>query len=105
MAAYNKVLKSYDGTDIYYPITKASNVVLDDNTTVQASMPTVTLNGTKTTTVGIYAPIDSGTKGQVLTSNGNGAPVWAAASTGPDIQVSLTEPSNQKSGDFWYQIV
>lgn len=105
MAAYNKVLKSYDGTDIYYPITKASNVVLDDNTTVQASMPTVTLNGTKTTTVGIYAPIDSGTKGQVLTSNGNGAPVWAAASTGPDIQVSSTEPSNQKSGDFWYQIV
>lgn len=105
MAAYNKVLKSYDGTDIYYPITKASNVVLDDNTTVQASMPTVTLNGTKTTTVGIYAPIDSGTKGQVLTSNGSGAPVWAAASTGPDIQVSSTEPSNQKSGDFWYQIV
>lgn len=105
MAAYNKVLKSYDGTDIYYPITKASNVVLNDNTTVQASMPTVTLNGTKTTTVGIYAPTNSGTKGQVLTSNGSGAPVWAAASTGPDIQVSSTEPSNQKSGDFWYQIV
>ena len=105
MAADNKVLKSYDGTDIYYPITKASNVVLDDNTTVQASMPTVTLNGTKTTTVGIYAPVDSGAKGQVLTSNGSGAPVWAAASTGPDIQVSSTEPSNQKSGDFWYQIV
>ncbi len=105
MAAYNKVLKSYDGTDIYYPITKASNVVLNDNTTVQASMPTVTLNGTKTTTVGIYAPTNSGTKGQVLTSNGSGAPVWAAASTGPDIQVSSTQPSNQKSGDFWYQIV
>lgn len=105
MAAYNKVLKSYDGSDIYYPITKASNVVLDDNTTVQASMPTVTLNGTKTTTVGIYAPTNSGTKGQVLTSNGSGAPVWAAASTGPDIQVSSTQPSNQKSGDFWYQIV
>ena len=105
MAAYNKVLKSYDGTDIYYPITKASNVVLNDNTTVQASMPTVTLNGTKTTTVGIYAPTNSGTKGQVLTSNGSGAPVWAAASTGPDIQVSSTQPSNQKRGDFWYQIV
>ena len=105
MAAYNKVLKSYDGTDIYYPITKASNVVLDDNTTVQASMPTVTLNGTKTTTVGIYAPTSSGTKGQVLTSNGSGAPVWAAASTGPDIQVSSTQPSSQKSGDFLYQVV
>lgn len=105
MAAYNKELRDSTGTDIIYPLTKAVNVYMDDNTTVQASMPTVTLNGTKTTTVGIYAPIDSGTKGQVLTSNGSGAPVWAAASTGPDIQVSSTEPSNQKSGDFWYQIV
>ena len=105
MAAYNKELRDSTGTNIIYPFTKAVNVYMEDNTTLQASMPTVTLNGTKTTTVGIYAPIDSGTKGQVLTSNGNGVPVWAAASTGPDIQVSSTEPSNQKSGDFWYQIV
>lgn len=105
MAAYNKVLKSYDGTNIYYPITKASNVVLDDETTVQASMPSVTLNGNKTTTVGIYAPTDAGTAGQVLTSNGSGAPVWAEASTGPDIVVSSTQPSDQSSGDFWYQII
>lgn len=105
MAAYNKELRDSTGTNIIYPLTKAVNVYMEDNTTLQASMPTVTLNGTKTTTVGIYAPIDSGTKGQVLTSNGNGAPVRAAASTGPDIQVSSTEPSNQKSGDFWYQIV
>lgn len=105
MAAYNKELRDSTGTNIIYPLTKAVNVYMEDNTTLQDSMPTVTLNGTKTTTVGIYAPIDSGTKGQVLTSNGNGAPVWAAASTGPDIQVSSTEPSNQKSGDFWYQIV
>lgn len=105
MAAYNKELRDSTGTNIIYPLTKAVNVYMEDNTTLQASMPTVTLNGTKTTTVGIYAPIDSGTKGQVLTSNGNGVPVWAAASTGPDIQVSSTEPSNQKSGDFWYQIV
>lgn len=102
MAAYNKELRDSTGTNIIYPLTKAVNVYMEDNTTLQASMPTVTLNGTKTTTVGIYAPIDSGTKGQVLTSNGNGVPVWAAASTGPDIQVSSTEPSNQKSGDFWY---
>ena len=104
MAAY-KELRDSTGTNIIYPLIKAVNVYMEDNTTLQASMPTVTLNGTKTTTVGIYAPIDSGTKGQVLTSNGNGVPVWAAASTGPDIQVSSTEPSNQKSGDFWYQIV
>lgn len=24
---------------------------------------------------------------------------------GPDIQISATQPSNQKTGDFWYQIV
>ena len=63
MAAYNKELRDSTGTNIIYPLTKAVNVYMDDNTTVQASMPTVTLNGTKTTTVGIYAPIDSGTKG------------------------------------------
>ena len=105
MAAYNKELRDSTGTNIIYPLTKAVNVYMEDNTTLQASMPTVTLNGTKTTTVGIYAPTDSGTKGQVLTSNGSGAPVWAAATTGPDIQVSSTEPSNQKSAHFWSQIV
>lgn len=105
MAAYDKELRSSNGSDIYYPITRASNVILADGTTVQASMPSVTLNGVKTSTVNIYAPIDAGAKNQVLTSNGSGAPVWAAASTGPDIQVSSTQPSNQKSGDFWYQIV
>ena len=63
MAAYNKELRDSTGTNIIYPSTKAVNVYMEDNTTLQASMPTVTLNGTKTTTVGIYAPIDSGTKG------------------------------------------
>lgn len=24
---------------------------------------------------------------------------------GPDIQISTTQPVNQKTGDFWYQIV
>ena len=105
MAAYNKELRDSTGTNIIYPLTKAMNVYMNDNTTVQTSMPTVTLNGTKTTTVNIYAPTDSGVKGQVLTSNGNGAPVWAPVSTGLDIQVSSTQPSNQKIGDFWYQIV
>ena len=64
MAAYNKELRDSTGTNIIYPLTKAVNVYMEDNTTLQASMPTVTLNGTKTTTVGIYAPIDSGTKGK-----------------------------------------
>lgn len=102
MAAYNKVLKSADGTNIYYPITKASNTILDDGTTVEASLPTVTLNGTKTTTVGIYAPTEVGTSGQVLTSTGSGAPSWADPAGGLDIQVSATQPTNQKAGDFWF---
>lgn len=47
MAAYNKELRDSTGTNIIYPLTKATNVFMDDNTTVQASMPTVTLNGKK----------------------------------------------------------
>lgn len=36
----------------------------------------VTLNGTATTSANFYAPTTAGTAGQVLKSNGNGAPVW-----------------------------
>ena len=105
MAAYNKELRDSNGTNIIYPITKAQNVYLNDGTNVEASLPTVNLNGVKATTATFYAPTEAGTTGYVLTSNGSGAPAWAAASSGPDIVVSSTEPTSQKSGDFWYQIV
>lgn len=105
MAAYNKELRDSTGTNTIYPLTKAANVYLNDGTTVEDSMPTVNLNGAKAKTATFYAPTGAGTKGYVLTSSGSGAPTWAAASTGPDIVVSSTQPTSQKSGDFWYQIV
>lgn len=41
-----------------------------------ATANTITLNGTETKAPSFYAPTDGGTSGQVLTSNGTGAPVW-----------------------------
>lgn len=41
---------------------------------------TVTLNGSTTTTPSFYAPTTAGTSGQVLKSNGSGAPTWQAES-------------------------
>lgn len=41
----------------------------------------VTLNGTSkyATTASFYAPTEAGTKGQILVSNGSGAPVWTTS--------------------------
>lgn len=41
----------------------------------------ITLNGVSTTSPSFYAPINGGTSGQVLTSNGSSAPTWGALST------------------------
>lgn len=41
-----------------------------------ATANTITLNGTATKTPSFYAPTGAGTKGQILTSNGSGAPTW-----------------------------
>lgn len=53
-----------------------------DDSVGAISVPTITLNGTTSTSPSFYAPTTAGTSGQVLTSNGSGAPVWAAASSG-----------------------
>ena len=105
MAAYNKELRDSTGTNTIYPLTKAQNVYLNDGTTVEASLPVVNVNGVKIKTTSFYAPTSAGTNGYVLKSNGSGEPTWAEMSSGPDIVVSSSQPSNQKSGDFWYQIV
>lgn len=66
---------------------------------------TITMNGTTNANPTFYAPTSAGTKGYYLKSNGSGAPIWAAMSGGIDIVVSSTQPSGQKSGDFWYEII
>lgn len=47
---------------------------------VTLTIPTITLNGSATTTPSFYAPTGAGTSGYVLKSNGSGAPSWAAES-------------------------
>lgn len=66
---------------------------------------TITMNGTANANPTFYAPTSAGTTGYYLKSNGSGAPTWAAMSGGVDIVVSNSQPSGQKSGDFWYEIV
>ena len=46
------------------------------------TIPTITLNGSSSTTPSFYAPTGAGTLGQVLTSNGSGAPTWQNAPSG-----------------------
>lgn len=43
-----------------------------------ATQNAITLNGTTSANPSFYAPIDAGTQGQVLLSNGSGAPTWSA---------------------------
>lgn len=44
------------------------------------TIPSITLNGTATTSPNFYAPTGAGTNGYYLKSNGSGAPTWAAFS-------------------------
>jgi len=63
-------------TQALYPITyDAQGHITGSGTAV--TIPTITLNGSTTTTSSFYAPTAAGTSGQVLTSSGNGAPIWA----------------------------
>ena len=41
------------------------------------TIPSITLNGSSTTSPSFYAPTTAGIDGYVLTSNGSGAPIWA----------------------------
>lgn len=65
----------------------------------------ISMNGSSNNNPTFYAPTSAGTDGYFLKSNGAGAPTWTAMSSGPDIVVSSSQPTDQKSGDFWYQIV
>lgn len=53
------------------------------------TIPTITLNGTATTSPSFYAPTTAGTSGYVLKSNGSGAPTWTSA-TLTDTKVTQT---------------
>lgn len=54
------------------------------------TVPTITLNGSTTTTPSFYAPTTAGTDGYYLKSSGSGAPTWAAISAGTDEKLKTT---------------
>lgn len=53
-------------------------VVKLNGITEGATKNAITLNGTANANPSFYAPVDAGTQGQVLLSNGSGAPTWSA---------------------------
>ena len=55
---------------------KTGTVALTDD------VPTITLNGSTTTSPSFYAPTSAGTNGYYLKSNGSGAPTWAEVAAG-----------------------
>lgn len=64
---------------------KSASDFLPSNTTI----PSITLNGSSSSSPSFYAPTGAGTAGQVLTSNGSGAPTWQNAPSGGSV-ASLT---------------
>ena len=95
------------------------------------TIPSITLNGSATTSPSFYAPTGAGTSGQYLKSNGSGAPTWTNFPTipsipsnnvtgsgtsgqlaqwngantltnGPKITYSTTTPSGGSNGDIWF---
>jgi hypothetical protein len=62
------------------------------------TVPTITLNGTATTSPSFYAPTTAGTSGYVLKSNGSGAPTWAQVQTGGVTDVTVGGTSVVTSG-------
>lgn len=69
--------------------TSAKTITFPDKTGTVAltsdipTVPTITLNGSSTTSPSFYAPTGVGTSGYVLTSNGSGTPSWSNSTATP----------------------
>lgn len=88
---HSNVLMSAQTTQAVYPIK------IDKNGHISAYgsavvIPSITLNGSPTTSPSFYAPTTAGTSGYYLKSTGSGAPEWAAISGGgvSDVTVAGT---------------
>ena len=71
------------GTYNNVTVDKYGHVTSGSNTTI----PSITLNGSSSTSPSFYAPTSAGTSGYYLKSNGSGAPTWTQFPTIPDAQV------------------
>lgn len=67
------------------------------------TVPTISLNGSTTTSPSFYAPTSAGTSGYYLKSNGSGAPTWAAISAGTDEKLKTSVTTT--TGTYYYPIL
>lgn len=69
-----------------------------------ATKNTITLNGTTNANPSFYAPIDAGTQGQVLLSNGSGAFTWSAMPESFHKYTATNEAITASGGTFSWSI-
>ena len=67
------------------------------------TVPTISLNGSTTTSPSFYAPTSAGTSGYYLKSNGSGAPTWAAISAGTDEKLKTSVTTT--TGTYYYPVL
>ena len=63
-----------------------------------SNIPTVTLNGSATTSPSFYAPTSAGTSGYYLKSNGSGAPTWTSFPNIPSAGTTASAIGTTSSG-------
>lgn len=73
---------------------------IDNNATAN----TITFNGTQTKTPSFYAPVAAGSKGNILVSNGSGAPVWQSAPESFHKYTAQNATLSANSGAFTWNI-
>lgn len=64
------------------------------------TIPTITLNGSSTTSPSFYAPTTAGTNGYVLTSSGSGVPTWKESSSAPTATQTISGISKLVTGNI-----
>ena len=88
---YTKLVSSADSSNKTLTLPNATGTVA--LTSDIPTVPSITLNGSSTTSPSFYAPTSAGTSGYVLQSNGSGAPSWANVSL-TDENLKVTTTSN-----------
>lgn len=69
-----------------------------------ATQNAITLNGTANANPSFYAPIDAGTQGQVLLSNGSGAPTWSTMPESFHKYTAINKAITASGGTFSWSI-
>lgn len=99
---HDNVLTSAQTTSGIYPIKIDKNGHISEYGSA-VTIPSITLNGSSTTSPSFYAPTSAGTDGYVLKSNGSGAPTWTSA-TLTDTLVTQTN-ATPSSYTYWRPLV